>query len=172
MNKQKFYRGDLVHVVADLGSSMAHFRADADAIVMGSYRDQYGGSNGKDYTLMFVDNASTCSWYHEHQLTFIRHVGEHEIHRIQEEVEEREKNQSKLPWIVQNWKTVRTQPSGKTMAELMRLVGITNPWGPRGEGITLYSNQLATLALLDPILSTGNLGEVEEFLKTIPLANG
>lgn len=39
----KFHKGDLVHVAADLGMSMDHFAKDIDAIVIGSYRDQYGG---------------------------------------------------------------------------------------------------------------------------------
>ena len=31
-HNQKFRRGDIVHIAADLGASMRHFRADADAI--------------------------------------------------------------------------------------------------------------------------------------------
>lgn len=80
MIKQKFHRGDLVHIAKDLGPSMAHFESDLDAIVIGSYRDLYGGDDVKSYSVMFPD-GSTCSWYHEHQLTFLRHVGEAGIER-------------------------------------------------------------------------------------------
>jgi hypothetical protein len=75
---QKFTRGDVVRVADDLGSTMSHFRSGADAIVMGSYRDQYGGSDAKNYTLMFCDDGNRVSWYYEYQLTLIRHGGQRE----------------------------------------------------------------------------------------------
>lgn len=83
---QKFERGDWVHVAADLGSMMRHFENDCDAVVLGSYQDQYGGGNTKDYSLLifpkspkhppFVDRSKEVmklgtanSWYEEWQLT-------------------------------------------------------------------------------------------------------
>lgn len=71
--KQKFHKGDLVQVAKDLGPSMSHFTGDCRAIVIGSYRDKYGG--GKDETqlyTLFLEGRDTCSWYHEHQLTLIK----------------------------------------------------------------------------------------------------
>jgi hypothetical protein len=44
---QKFKRGDKVHIAKDLWPSMPHFDNDRDAIIIGSYRDQYGGDNIK-----------------------------------------------------------------------------------------------------------------------------
>lgn len=80
MIKQKFHRGDQVHIAKDLGPSMSHFENDRNAIVIGSYRDLYGGDDTKSYSVMFAD-GSTSSWYDEWQLTFLRHVGEAGIER-------------------------------------------------------------------------------------------
>lgn len=70
---QKFDYYDLVSVASDLGDCMRHFPgAGEQAIVCGSYRDQYGGGNQdrKIYTLLFKDHGRS-SWYNEHQLTFV-----------------------------------------------------------------------------------------------------
>lgn len=72
---QKFHRGDLVHVAADLGPTMSHFSgADSDALIVGSYEDQYpGGSGRKQYTLWLLpEGRGTSSWYHEDQLTLLK----------------------------------------------------------------------------------------------------
>lgn len=162
-NEQKFKRGDVVHIASDLGPCMSHFDADKDAIVMGSYRDQYGGSDVDSYTVMFCDTGGECSWYHTHQLTLLRHGGEEEIARVKAEREAREKVETDLAWIVSNWRSIRERVPGATIGELMRRIGITNPWGAHGEGITYYTNARATFELLDPVLSTGNLEQVEAF---------
>mgnify|MGYP003348488012 CR=1 FL=1 len=81
MKAQKFKRGDLVRIAKDLGASMAHFEADQDAIVMGSYRDLCGSgpNNTKEYEVLLCKNGDSHSWYYERQLTFIKHVGEDAI---------------------------------------------------------------------------------------------
>ena len=165
-NKQKFHRGDVVHIAKDLGSLMAHFDADKDAIVMGSYRDQYGGSNTRDYTLMFCDTGYECSWYQEEQLTFLRHGGEPEIEKVLFLKAKREATETDLDWIIANWLAIRENPSGATMGALMRLIGITNPW-PHGEGFELADNQMKTFLLLDPALSTGDKDKVLARVKEI-----
>ena len=58
---QKFKKGDYVRVAKDLGPSMGHFPADCDAIVIGSYKDQYGGSDTKSYTLSLKGNGERAS---------------------------------------------------------------------------------------------------------------
>ena len=70
MRKQKFHAGDLVHIAKDLGPSMSHFDADLDAVVLGSYADEYGGANTEDYGL-YVKGVGPVAWYHEHQLTLL-----------------------------------------------------------------------------------------------------
>lgn len=77
MKKQKFKRGNLVHVAKDLGQSMSHFRNDTDAIIIGSYADLFGGDGYDRYTIMFLDNGEQCAWYWEDQLTLIDEGGKH-----------------------------------------------------------------------------------------------
>ncbi len=70
MSDQKFQVGDLVRIAKDLGHAMSHFEADQDAIVVGSYADQFGGDDTKSYTLQ-LQGRGPVSWYSEHQLTLI-----------------------------------------------------------------------------------------------------
>lgn len=132
MPKQKFIKGDLVKISADLGPSMAHFQKDCKAIVMGSYKDQFGGDDTKSYTLLI--NGSETSWYEEHQLKLIRHVGLAGIKAARKKREKENKKQSDLDWIIKNWPRLREKTPGATAEKLMALCGIKDPWGPRGEG--------------------------------------
>ncbi len=73
MRKQKYHNGDLVRVADDLGPTMKHFRSGCDAIVVGSYKDEYGRASWDDsrepiYTL-WMQGRGTSAWYYEHQLT-------------------------------------------------------------------------------------------------------
>lgn len=153
MSEQQFQRGDVVRVADDLGSFMSHFRAGADAVVMGSYADQYGGSDHDSYTLMFCDNGSEVSWYYGAQLTLIRHGEEQDIQRIKAETEAREVHERDLAWIATHWTEIRNKVPGASAEELMRRVGIANPWGSHGEGMAWYANWQQTFEALDPILS-------------------
>ena len=165
MKAQRFKRGDVVHIVKDLGPSMAHFENDRDAIIIGSYRDLYGGEdNINDWTVMFCDTGCEVSWYHTSQLTFLRHGGEAEIEKVKLARDLRVTTERDINWILANWRSIREHPPGATMGKLMELVGITNPWGRNGEGITYYSNVARTCLLLDPALSTGELGKLNERL--------
>ena len=82
---QKFHRGDVVHIAADLGPSMCHFVGDQDAVVMGSYADRFGGNSHDHYTLLFLDTGDEVSWYYDSQLTFLRHESEEFIAGIKAE---------------------------------------------------------------------------------------
>lgn len=143
---------------------MSHFTNDVDAIILGSYDDQYGGGNKDDWSVMFCDSGFSCSWYHTKQLTFIRHAGEEEIHRIREAKEERDKQKSDIDWILANWKEIRAYPPQATMDKLMAMIGIRNPWGSRGDGMTYHANMIATLNYLDPVLMTGDKEKLTQFL--------
>lgn len=75
MHRKLFTRGDFVHIVADLGPMMSHFRADADAIVL--------RRSGSQYALLFPDTGEECSWYEEHQLILMQPHPDYMIHAIQ-----------------------------------------------------------------------------------------
>lgn len=166
---QKFKRGDVVHIAKDLGPCMTHFENDKDAIVLGSYRDQYGGDNTQDYTLMFCEDGNEVSWYEEHQLTFLRHGGEPEIEKVKLSRARRQSLESDPAWILANWLNIRGNPPGATMGVLMEWIGITNPW-PHGEGWELAENQLRAYRLLDSALETGELSKLNERLKQLGFA--
>lgn len=74
---QKFTRGNLVRIADDLGESMSHFEKGKNAVILYSYKDEYGGHNDKEYGVIFPDNGREVSWYHEHQLTLLEEGGEH-----------------------------------------------------------------------------------------------
>jgi len=135
MKIQKFKHGDKVKVAKNLGSTMAHFRNDFEAIVMYSYASKYGVDHDGNYGIMACDTGNECAWYNENQLTLIEHVGQKGIDIIKERKEEKEKQESNMDWIWDNWKEIRTAVPGATMCELMKRIGITEPWGSRGEGV-------------------------------------
>jgi hypothetical protein len=152
---QKFQRGDYVRVAKDLGLSMSHFRADCDAIVIGSYRDQYGGSNNKSYTLYFEDSGQ-CSWYDEEQLSLIEAGRADLLEQWQTEREKRNVQQSDLDWIFDpaNRKEMLTNPPHASIRGLAACLLITEDdlWGPYGEGITYWTNAMRLRAHAEPYL--------------------
>jgi hypothetical protein len=169
MNPQKFKRGDIVHIAADLGESMSHFEKDKDVVIIGSYADQFGGNDTKSYTVLFLDDGNEVSWYEEHQLTFLYHGGENLISKIVKQRQERHKIESDLGWIISNWGKIRKQGApAATICKLMSLIGITNPWGKHGEGIDYHNHANYTMKCLDPILSTGDIKKVEQFIAEFP----
>ncbi len=155
----------MVRIAKDLGFGMGHFESDQDAIVIYSYRDKYGGSNTKDYSILLCQSGETTAWYSEHQLSFIKHVGDDGIKAVTSDKEKREAQQTSLEWIVKEWPSIHDNIPRSTMEHLMRLVGITNPWGPNGEGIEYGYNACLAFEILNPILMTGDISQVREFFR-------
>ena len=168
---QKFKRGDVVHITANLGQSMSHFVNDKDVVIEYSYAEKYGGGNIKSYSVMFLDTGNTCAWYEEHQLTFLYHGGEELIAKITKERKERISVESDLNWIVDNWKKMSGKVPTATMTKLMSLIGITEPWGKHGEGIDWYDNARYTFQCFDPVLQTGDIEKVKQFVAGFPKVN-
>ena len=77
--RQKFFRGQRVKLADDFGSSMSHFGGKGgEAIVEGSYADQYGLGNYDEFKLLLLsgiegnaDFPYRSAWYHEHQMTLV-----------------------------------------------------------------------------------------------------
>lgn len=159
MADQKFHRGDYV-ISAD-------HRNPGEAVVLGSYYDQYGGSinpvNGHGYTLLFAPDGGRVSWFYEPDLTWLRHVGESGIAEIEAAAEARRTEQSDLGWILKNWPRLRDPLNmpGASANALMAAIGITEPWGKHGEGMTWYSNAMATISNLREALDSGDMGVLE-----------
>jgi hypothetical protein len=150
---QKFTKGDLVHVAANLGSSMSHFDADIDAIVIGSYNDQFGGSDERtpSYTL-FLKGRGECSWYFESQLELIEKNRADLLKQWEAEQDAEIKQASDLDWIFENGPQVAKKPHGASVQALADSKGLGSLWGSRGEGITYYIRSGQVLAVATPFL--------------------
>ena len=98
---QKFHKGDWVQVAKNLGSHMSHFTADCEAIVIGSYADQYGGENSKSYTL-HLKGCGETSWYKEQQLTLMEGGRLDKLKHWEDEKEAECKQKGDLDWIFAN----------------------------------------------------------------------
>jgi len=151
MSKQVFHKGDLVHVTKDMPSYMSHFTGDTDAIVIGSYADQYGGSDTKDYTL-HLKSGGQCSWYEENQLTLIEANRIDLLETWEQERDAEIEQKSDLDWIFENGPEVAESPHGASLQALADSLGLGSLWGSRGEGITYYTRSMQILEIASPYL--------------------
>ena len=149
--QQKFNKGDYVQVAKDLGPYMPHFQNDCKAIVIGSYADQYGGSNDGSYTI-YIKGSGETSWYDEPQLTLIERNRIGLLEEWKVEANKKYKTQSNLDWIFENGPDMLVNAKGASIQALANCFGLTNLWGNRGEGITWYTNASHTMQLAAPFL--------------------
>lgn len=90
MAKQKFFRGHRVKVADKMPNEMRHFTGGCEAIVVGSYRDEYGGSDHfptYDLLIFEKDEWNQVAWYPEELLTLVcanRDTGEKIIQKYNE----------------------------------------------------------------------------------------
>ena len=153
--KQKFQKGDFVRVAKDLGPAMSHFTSDCDAIVLGSYADQYGGKNITSFTI-HIKAEGRVAWYEEHQLTLIEPNRIDMLEIWEREAKEEERMKSDLDWIFENGQNVLKEPHGATLIELGRHLGCPNLWGNSGEGFVYARNAIAILRVAEPFLIAGD----------------
>jgi len=163
---QKFNKYDLVRVAKDLGKSMQHFTADCDAIIIGSYHDQFGDGYTADYTI-HIKGKSEHSWYHESQLTLVEPNRKDLLEQWVRDEKERAEKESDLNWIFENGKNILGSASGSSISALAKCFGLTNLWGNRGEGFVYYENAMMTLALAKPFLESGDKDGWLKYCETI-----
>jgi hypothetical protein len=154
---QKFHKGDLVHVAKDLGPTMGHFTADIDAIVLGSYKDQYGGSNTKSYSL-HLKGQGHCSWYWESQLEMLEANRGDLLAKWEDDRAAELEILSDLDWIFENGPEVAEAPKGASIQALFSALGYGSLWGSNGEGINYYENSHLVMALAKPFLLAKDKG--------------
>lgn len=152
---QKYNKGDHVQVAKDLGHGMSHFQSDCEAIIIGSYTDQFGGGCTKSYTIHIKDGGEV-SWYEEHQLGLIEANRLDLLEQWEEEAKNEADMKSDLDWIFANGEDVLKNPHGDTVAALAECFGLTDLWGNRGEGATYYCNVVTTLSMATPFLRAGD----------------
>lgn len=165
MPKRRFAMYDLVHIAKDLGSSMSHFTADVDAIVLGTYASPCGGSDYNSYSLYVKDDGPT-SWYYGEQLTLIQHKAQAILKEWKTKEKEQEKLESSLDWIFANGPAVIKSASGYTIEALARKLGIANLWGWSGEGFTYWSNAQAVMHIAKPFLRNKDKNSFLKFAAT------
>lgn len=138
MSKQKYKHGDLVRVADDLGSMMEHFEKGCNAIVIGSYADQFGGggANHQQYTI-FIEGGGETSWYYEHQLNFIRHAPEL-LEAWKEQAEARSRDYADLAWIREHWLEQRERLSATSILRIFKWLGVRSSFERNGEYYCLF----------------------------------
>ncbi len=153
---QKYHKGDHVRVAKDLGRSMSHFTSDCDAIVIGSYVDQFGGNRTDASYTIHIKGKGETSWYYEHQLELIEKGRIDLLDRWEEERLKEIETKSDLDWIFSNGDDVLKNPHGSSVQALATCFGMKNLWGSHGEGIDYCMNSFRTHELAKPFLETGD----------------
>jgi len=153
---QKFNKGDKVRVADDLGPTMKHFQSGMDAIVIGSYKDKYGGDDTESYTI-HIEGRGTCSWYYEHQLTLIEKGCYQELCDWEEKLKTKDELESDINWIFDNGKQVAQSATGYSVQTLFNCICKGSLWGSNGEGINYYENSRAIMHLARPFLENEDL---------------
>ena len=168
---QKFHKGDLVRVAKDLGPSMRHFTADCDAIVIGSYADQYRHGSNNSFTL-FLKDRGVASWYDGEQLTLIESGRIDLLEAWEAKAEEERKIHSDLDWIFSNGVAVSENPENASIQALATCLGLKDLWGSSGEGFTHFTNTVHTMLVAKPFLLTGDKAGWLALCKTLKTKTG
>lgn len=156
---QAFHRGDLVRVAKDLGSHMSHFTSDCDAIVIGSYADQFGGTNRHDFTL-HLKGVGKCSWYGASQLTLVESSRMDLLAEWKaEETAERELK-GDLEWIFSHGPEVLESAHPASVIALAGCIGLSESdlTGQSGEMIVYYQRAMIVIGFAAPFLRLRDLG--------------
>ena len=148
---QKYSKGDHVKIVKDLGQDMSHFTSGCEAIVMYSYKDEYGGNDNETYCL-YIKEEGEVSWYYEHQLILIKKKQLALLSKWKKEMKNESDLKKNIDWIFKNGEKVITCPHGSSIETLASHLGINNLWGSRGEGIVYSQNALRVINLAKPYL--------------------
>lgn len=152
---QKYEKGDHVMIAKDLGECMSHFTCDAEAIIIGSYADQYGGKDTKSYTI-HIKGHGQVSWYREHQLSLIKSDRIDLLGEWEDKAKIKAEREGDIDWIFANGEEVLSSASGATVGTLAGCFGLTNLWGTRGEGYIYHQNAMGTMRLARPFLEKGD----------------
>ena len=165
--KQKYRKGDLVHIISKMPSSKSHFDCDKDAIIIGSYADQFGGNDIKSYTI-FIEDRGETSWYDEDELIFKEKNRLDLLETWEEKLQKKYDEKYDLDWIFENGKEVLQHPNGASIQALANCIeeGF-NLWGRNGEGITYYNNMVGILNIAHPFLMINDKKRWLEFCDKI-----
>lgn len=155
--KQKFKRGDYLRVEREGKNKM-------NAIVLGSYADEFGGDNIDDYSL-YIEGWSESAWYDVDELTLIEKNRMDLLDKWEKEEKSEDEQKSDIDWIFENRKEVLENPHNATIERLGRDLGSMNLWGSRGEGIVYNRNARFVLKISEAFLKANKKNKWLEFCK-------
>lgn len=157
---QKFKRGNKVRVLkgheiltSDRGVvDISPERIGQEAVIIGSYADQFGGNDHKQYSIMFLENGSKVSWFNEKDLEFLEEGGENLIEQGQAKRDSIKKENTDLTSIVTNWATKKEQQHSDTILYLFDKIGFTSSFLKHGEFFNLWCDWEKAYPLFELIM--------------------
>lgn len=170
--EQKFKRGNKVKVLfghpiwsnKEGTTDMCPEEVGQEALIVGSYADQYGGSNHKDYTIMFCETGSETSWKSENQLELIDEGGEHLFAEAKANREKISKANTDLKQIKENWVEKQGKLSSETILFLFDKIGHKSAFLRNGELYALFADWSELYPLFDVIMTAKNEQDVTRIL--------
>lgn len=151
MNPFKKY--DLVRIKDLSGTSKYHFPHSTEAIVLHTFKEQFGGENDESMCL-YVKDHGEVSWYVPCNLTLVEHGREDLLKEWRDKAAEIEKRESDLDWVFSHGDEIVSGKdlSGNVAVALFRCLSDGDMWGSRGEGIVYYENAVTAFHLAKPFL--------------------
>jgi hypothetical protein len=152
----KFTKGDHVRI-GELPPHKSHFQGNCEAIVLGSYADNYGGNDKYDIQYsVYIKGRGCCAWYNHSELTLIEAGKTDLLNEWILEIDTENEIKSDLDWIFSHGNEVLANPVHASLQALATCIGCTNLWGISGEGITYAMNAQAVLVMAYPYLTKGD----------------
>ncbi len=155
-----------MRIAKDLGPSMKHFTSDCEAIVVASYDQEYGGrstptldrNNDPDNTnyTLHLKGRGKSSWYYGHQLTLLEADRQDLLQAWEDEEATEALEKGSLDRIFSHGDEVLKGTHGATVAALAQCCGLTDLWGPHGEGITYMTRSMNVMQQAKPYLAAGD----------------
>ena len=157
VSEQKFQRGDRVRVVKDLGPPTTHSNGDCEAIIIGSYADQFGrGSTISRYSI-FIKGEGEHAWYEDWQLELLEERRFDLLDEWEKRLGDERRRVSNLDWIFKNGREVLSKGYGASIQGLANCISPDfNLWGSRGEGFVYFHNCQAIIEYARPFLLDGD----------------
>ena len=147
MIDQKFQRGNRVKILfghkvyTNNGVIDMHPEyVGREAVIIGSYADQYGGSERSKYTIIYCDNGNEMSWVEESQMELIHIGGEHMIDEAKEMADILLKLHTDIKSITRSWKDKGMNVSTDTILFLFDKIGFKSNFLSNGEYYSLFSD--------------------------------
>lgn len=148
-----FWRGSLGESQENVGKL---------GVIEYSYGERYG--NGEcygGYCVMDYETGGSSSWWNDNQLEFVSEGGEDVINECKKRADDRNKKQTDINWIRDNWNT-KDGLSAATILALFHKIGYTSSFERNGEYFCLYDDWNALSGVFDAILNKNIKKAIEQ----------